>query len=275
MIAQNIYQRITSEGVLTSSDRAEVFTEWNRERESWLFVAPHDDDVVCGAGLTFLSALAEVIETHAAIITRGNMGYCHLDQRERVADIRRAEAEASFSAMGLPLERLRFLNFADGNLANQSGRRFIRKGDDPMAIAGAEGLQNSFTWLLRAVRPTRVFIPADTDLHSDHREVNSELIISVFHAQGTIWPELGVPISEIPCLYEYATYSDFAEPPNMRIRVSDDLLEKKLDGIAAYKSQEQIELLIDVQRQAGGQEYLRELEFDIMQPGKYDHLFDQ
>jgi hypothetical protein len=74
-------------------------------------------------------------------------------------------------------------------------------------------------------------------------------------------------------LYEYATYCDFVTPPQIRVVVPEALLERKLTGIRAYASQEQIELLVDVQRKAGPVEYLREVEFNVLHPGQYEKLF--
>jgi LmbE family N-acetylglucosaminyl deacetylase len=110
-------------------------------------------------------------------------------------------------------------------------------------------------------------------LHPDHRAVNKELVISIFHAQGSIWPELGAPIPAIPIIYEYPTYSDLFLPPTMRVRVSDDLVEKRLAGIALYKSQKQIGLVVEEIRKAGGNEYLLELAFEIFCAKKYESSF--
>jgi len=143
----------------------------------------------------------------------------------------------------------------------------------PTAIAGATGLQNSFAWALRKILPTRVFLPTLTDIHPDHKAVHVEFVMSIFHAQGKIWPELGPPIPEIPKLYEYATYCDFLTPPTIRVITSADLFERKLNAILAYQSQEQINLVLDNQRESGPQEYIRELEFNIFNPRQYERLF--
>jgi len=127
--------------------------------------------------------------------------------------------------------------------------------------------------VLRQVRPTRVFLPSITDLHPDHQIVNAEMQISLFHAQGGIWPELGPPIAAVPTVYEYATYSDFATPPEIRLAGTPEMLQRKLDAIRVYASQEQIELLVDVQRQAGPVEYLREMQFHFYQPQQYAGMF--
>ena len=103
-------------------------------------------------------------------------------------------------------------------------------------------MQNAFTYALRQIRPNRVFLPTSADLHPDHRIVHEELLISLFHAQGNIWPELGEPIAEVPKVYEFAVYCDFPEPPQIRIEATPEHAAKPSSRrIRAYASQEQIE----------------------------------
>jgi LmbE family N-acetylglucosaminyl deacetylase len=269
------YYRRTDGRVSKSPLVSDVFSGWNTGGERWLFLSAHDDDIVTGAGLIFQAALAEGVEVHAVVTTRGNMGYCRLEQRQSIGDIRRREAEASFRALGLPEANLHFLHFPDCSLNPYRGRRFLPDGDpaDPAAIAGAVGLQNSYPYIVRKIRPTRVFLPTITDLHPDHRICNEEMLISLFHAQGSIWPELGPPIETVPSVYEYATYCDFPESPQIRIDATPAMLQKKLAAIQAYASQEQIEVLVDVQRNIGPVEYVREVHFHFYSPAQHEKLF--
>jgi len=57
------------------------------------------------------------------------------------------------------------------------------------------------------------------------------------------------------------------------VRVSDDLVEKRLAGIALFKSQLQIEMMVNELRKVGGNEYLFELTFEIFSARKYESLF--
>ena len=98
-------------------------------------------------------------------------------------------------------------------------------------------------------------------------------MISLFHAQGNIWPELGQPIPEVPKVYEFAVYCDFPEPPQIRIETPLAMLEVTLAGIGAYASQEQIDAVVDIQRSMGPIEYLRELTFNLYSPQQYHPLF--
>ena len=134
-------------------------------------------------------------------------------------------------------------------------------------------MQIAFTRLLRKVRPTRVLLPTVADLHPDHRIVHEEFMISLFHAQGNIWPELGEPIPEVPRIYEMAVYCDFPEPPQIRLDTPPEMLEIKLQAIMAYASQEQIATVVDIQRAGGPVEYLREVNFRFDAPQHYESLF--
>ncbi|RMG02379.1 MAG: GlcNAc-PI de-N-acetylase [Planctomycetota bacterium] len=267
------YSRRTAQGIVHSPQIADVFDGWKGGQERWMFVSPHDDDVVIGAGLTTHIGILEGVEVHAVITTDGRMGYCRLAQRRSIARIRADEAVEGYRALGLVAERLHRLGFPDCNLNPYRGRHFATIGD-PTELEGASGLQNAFPYILRQVRPTRVFLPTPTDLHPDHKIVYEEMLISLFHAQGTIWPELGRPIEEVPKVYEYATYCDFSEPPQIRVTGTSDMLERKLEAIRAFASQEQIEALVEVQRNVGPVEYIREVEFNFYSPEKYASLFE-
>jgi LmbE family N-acetylglucosaminyl deacetylase len=266
------FDRRTGNGTVSSSNPAKVWNDWRGADERWLFVSAHDDDIVIGAGLTLLAGLANGVATYATYFSDGQMGYCSAEQRRDIVRIRREETDRSYEHLGLPKENLFRFTYDDSNIIQAMGRRFAEPGERN-ELCGGTGLQNSLTWTLRKVRPTRIFLPNHRDLHPDHQAVHADLVVSIFHAQGEIWPELGEPIAEIPKLYEYATYSDFVTPPTMRIRVSEELARRRAESVAMYQSQRQIGLIVESLRKAGCGEYLLEMEFDLIQPGKYDAMF--
>ena len=140
------YLRRTNDGLLTTSNIAELFPDWRGAAECWMFVSPHDDDVAIGAGLTFQAGLAEGAAVHAVVVTDGRMGYCDFKQRRDIVKVRRAEAEKSYGILGLPADRLRFIECPDCNLSAFRGRHFTTIGA-PTEIEGAGGMQNAFTTL--------------------------------------------------------------------------------------------------------------------------------
>jgi LmbE family N-acetylglucosaminyl deacetylase len=273
LAANFAYSRRTPDGLVRkTSDIGQLFSDWRGPDECWLFVSPHDDDVVIGGGLTLQTGLAEGAQVHAMVVTDGRMGYCRLEQRRTIVKIRRAEAEKAYQALGLPPDHLRMIECPDCYLNAYRGRHFTTIGE-PTEIEGAGGMQNAFTHTLRQVRPNRVFLPTSADVHPTHQIVHEELLISLFHAQGSIWPELGPPISEVPKVYEFAVYCDFPEAPQIRIETPPELLETKLAAISTFASQEQIGSLVKIQRGVGPVEYLRELAFHFYSPQKYHAMF--
>lgn len=241
------------------------------DTERWLMISPHDDDVTLGAGLLMQAAVAENVDVRTAIVTDGGMGYCTMEQKDKIVDIRRRETDQSFGILGIPTEKLTYLHFPDGGLTAFRGRRIAQAGEP--AVGGYTGLQNAFTQVLRSVRPTRVFVPTIADLHPDHQITNAELMISLFHAGGSIWPELGEPLKSLPKVYELAVYCDFPEPPQIEIKSDAAAFENKLASIAAYQSQTQIGGLIDSLRASGPYEYIRELNFKLYSAAHYRSAF--
>ena len=266
------YRRSATGDVQSGNSAADIFPDWQGERESWLFVAPHDDDIVAGAGLILVAAVAEKINVHCVVTSDGRMGYCSPEERLTITQVRRKETADSFRVLGVPDANVRFLNFPDGNLGSFVGRRLAEK-EDPAAIEGYTGLENAYVHAIRKAVPTRVFIPSSADLHPDHKNVNLEMQISLIHACSTIWPELGEGIPALPAVYEYATYSDFIEIPQIKLVTSNELLERKMAGVLAYVSQKQIEAIIQLLREAGPIEYIRELNFHRYSPQNYKGIF--
>jgi len=237
----------------------------------WLFVAPHDDDAMIGAGLLMAQAAREGVEVHVAIVTDGGQGYCSLEQRENIREVRRREAIAGYGRLGLPGSQLHFLDFPDCQLGQYMGRR--PAGPDDPSIGGYTGLENSFTHLIRALSPWGVFAPASTDLHPDHQNCHRSLMISLFHATGDIWPELGSPC-HTPKVFEFPIYMKLAHPPDLMIEAGQEAFRGKLDAIACFASQRQIEILVEGIRQSGPVEFLRNVQFGFYQPEVYKSLFE-
>ena len=133
----------------------------------------------------------------------------------------------------------------------------------------------ALTFYLRRICPTQCFVTASSDLHPDHRIVHEELLISLFHATGSIWPELGTPLEKTPYVHEIANYCNFAEPPQLQIRTPVSFLEKKLNAIAAFCSQKQGASIVEIVKNAGPEEYIRDMKFGLYNPSEYRTLFEE
>jgi LmbE family N-acetylglucosaminyl deacetylase len=238
----------------------------------WMFVSPHDDDLCIGAGLLMQAAVKAGVDVQPLIVTDGCLGYCLGEHREDIVEIRRRETIRSFEMLGVNEDQITFLGFPDGGLTNFIGRRTAEPGEPE--FCGSTGLQNAFTHSLRELRPTRVFVPTRTDLHPDHQITHNELMISLFHASGKIWPELGDPLS-VPAVHELAVYCDFPGDPQLEIIGDDSAFDAKLRSIAAYESQLQIAELVQQVRHGGAYEYIRDVEFRLYSPQRYRPLFSK
>src|SRR5215212_5380271 len=92
-------------------------------RETWLFVSPHDDDLVIGAGLWMQAAVQAGVDVQVLVVTDGRMGDCTLEQRNNIADIRKAETYESFEILGVPRNQIAYIGYPDGALYDLQGRR--------------------------------------------------------------------------------------------------------------------------------------------------------
>ena len=253
---------------------ASVSRHWRKGRECFLFLSPHDDDVIIGGGLLIQELIREKVPVHLAVVTDGAMGYCSMKQKKTIAQIRAQETIDVCRILGIPQKNIHLLQFPDCQLANFMGRRPAVE-NDPAVIEGFTGLQNAFTALLRKVQPTQVFLPTNTDIHPDHRIVHSELLISAFHSSGDIWPELGETLKDTPYIHEMAIYCNFPTRPKLRLTAPLGVLENKLRAIAAFKSQKQIKSLVNIIRHGGPLEYFRPVEFQLYHPHIYRDQFEE
>ena len=256
------------------SKLADVSRHWQDAEERFLMISPHDDDAVLGAGLLIQLAKRENVPVHIMIVTDGSMGYCSIDEKDSIAEIRRNETFECYQSLDVPKENIVWLGFADCQLSNHRGRSAAGP-DDPEAIEGFTGLQNAFTYHLRKIKPTQCFLPTSNDLHPDHRIIYDEFLISLFHAAGNIWPELSKPLEKVPYVHTFAVYCDFAAPPTLRMRTPISYLENKLDAIAAFRSQKQISSLIENVRHCGPEEYTRAIDFRLYRPASYRDRFEE
>ena len=253
---------------------ADVSRHWQGKSERFLMISPHDDDAALGAGLLIQLAKRERVPVHIVIVTDGSQGYCSEKEKDTIAEIRRNESFECYQRLGVPKKNIVWLGFPDCRINNYRGRSQAEE-NNPLTISGFTGLQNNFTYWLRNINPTQCFLPTHNDLHPDHQIIYEEFLISLFHAAGNIWPELGKPLSRVPYINTYAVYCDFAAPPTLRMRTPVSYLENKLKAIAAFRSQKQISSLIENVRHCGPEEYIRAIDFKLYHPADYHNQFEE
>jgi LmbE family N-acetylglucosaminyl deacetylase len=265
------YTRRSVDNKIRTTDLAEILGSSDVSKETWLCVVPHDDDMIIGGGLWMHAGVRAGADVHLIITTDGRMGYCSDDQRPDIIRIRANECVESCARIGIDADHVHFLNYPDSRLAMHAGR--YPSDESQHALAGFAGLQNAYTYWLRTLRPQRVFTPSPRDYHPDHQVVHNELQICLFHAGGDIWPELGEKI-DVPEFYEMAIYCDYASPPNLQLRCDETTFAAKLDGLASYRSQLQIDLLVKKVKEAGPVEYLNHVQFEFYDATAYGPLFE-
>ncbi|MFW6250745.1 MAG: PIG-L deacetylase family protein [Alkalispirochaetaceae bacterium] len=249
---------------------SEVLPGWV-DGERWLFVSPHDDDIAMAGALLVTAAVEAGVRVSCRIATDGRMGYTAREQRENIVAIRKEETLESFRTLGV--EDVSWYDFPDADLYRHAGRRRATDGASPDVREGYTGLQNSLTWELRALRPHRVIALSGNDYHPDHKLLHQELLISLFHAQGAIWPELGAQLETVPPLYEIAAYCPFGGEPDYQLQGDGEAFGRKLESIGAYRSQRQIESLLKGIEESGPIEYMRTYPYELYRPARYAPLF--
>lgn len=262
--------RKTESGEIVGGTLSQVLPKW-RDRERWLFVSPHDDDIAVAGALIVEAAVEAGVALTCRIATDGRMGYTAEEQRENIVAIRKKETIESFRILGV--DDVSWYDYPDADLYRHAGRRRVTHGSFPDVREGHTGLQNSLTWELRALRPDRVFVLSGNDYHPDHKLLHQELLISLFHAQGSIWPELGPQLESVPPLYELAAYCPFHGEPDYRLQGDEHAFQRKLDSIGAYRSQRQLESLLKGIEESGPYEYLRTYPYELYRPAHYAALF--
>ena len=264
--------RRNPDGTVSTGGLPEAFPEWGDD-ERWLVITPHDDDPALAGSMALAAAADRGVSIRVRIVTDGSMGYTTAVSAADVVERRREETRASFHLLGI--EDVAWFNYPDARVHRWQGR-FPLNIHTPEAlhrVGGYTGVQNSITAELREFRPTRLVVLSAEDYHPDHKIVHQEVLISLFHAQGDIWPELGPPLAHMPWVHELAAYCPFAEDPDIQIVGDTALFERKLAAIAAFASQKQIERLVEAVRAAGPVEYVRSFRFSTYSPSAYASLF--
>lgn len=252
---------------------AKAFGLNSGRKESWVFVGPHDDDPVLGAGLTILAAVAAGIKVCAVIVTDGSMGYSKPDEINEIVSIRKEETIRSFEILGVPAENVLFLDFPDASLEHWRGR-WKESGSSPTVIHGCDGLRNSLTAAFRRFGATWVFYPTGKDIHPDHQQVAIETEIAAYHAGGDAWMELGEGNGVRAQRAEYMVYCEPDGTPTHQIRASESNFARKMEAIRAFRSQGDIGGILPKTEDDGPYEFLWVKGPYLSSTRKYRELFE-
>jgi len=136
---------------------AQVFDEQLCEYQSSLIIAPHPDDEVFGCGGMLAGPSSDGKKTDVLFITEGEASHqgCCMVPSSQVGAQRRSLAASANEILGVPQERLEFLEGKDGRLPN--------KGQD-----GFNRLAEKIAACLKKAAPDVVFCPHPFEGWSDH-----------------------------------------------------------------------------------------------------------
>ncbi|MHC4841900.1 MAG: PIG-L deacetylase family protein [Planctomycetota bacterium] len=218
--------------------------------ERWLFVSPHDDDAILGAGLWIQAAIDAGARVDVVVVTDGRMGFSSRDEASEVVSKRATEARTAYSTLGVKAGNLHFLGFSDGGLTQEVGSRIL---DDELM-----GLEPALCKVFRQLKPTHVLTTDEADWHPDHRVTFDEVRISLFHANGDIWSELGPTLVHLPALYSFPVYSP-VKSIELRLKADAHAVTARETALQRFKSQETVVSRLDDSSRC---QYLREVSLD-------------
>lgn len=206
-----------------------------------LVISPHPDDDVIGLGGTLYRIRDRVTVVH---VTSGERGIPETAPKE-AAEIRRGESKAAATVIGLPDDRLIFLEFSDGK------------------TGGTGKIARSLAEVIERHSPDDLFAPSPIDSHPDHRNV-----------AGAVGRALG-KTNRAPRCWVYEVWTPLFA--NAIIDISD-LIEIKREAIRTHISQVSI---IDYAEKVTGLNAFRSISesgvsyaeaFYVCDPGEYRDL---
>jgi N-acetylglucosamine malate deacetylase 1 len=188
-----------------------------------LIFAPHQDDETLGCGALIARKRYEGRPVHIVFITDG--GGSHIDHPHltvpAVIALRRREAAAAMTELGVESCAVHFLDEADGTLMHLTPER-------------AASLRDRITVLLRDLQPAKIFLPCDPDGSSEHDSAH-RLIMAAVHRSGLR-----------PSVWQYAIWSWWNPLLQLRLVLypgrrshlpTEDFTASKQAAIACYTSQ--------------------------------------
>ncbi len=141
----------------------------------FLVLSPHPDDETLGCGGLLAMATERGVAGHVMILTDGAASHraSLVYPPSRLAALRRDEARAAIARLGLPADRLTFLDLPDA-AAPTTGRAF----DDAVAAIDATA---------RQVGAKTLFVTSELDPHCDHEAAYAMARAALAHLAVRLW----------------------------------------------------------------------------------------
>lgn len=274
--AKTNFFRLDSGIVNTTDDVRSIFPNYaGDDKELVLFVLPHDDDGIIGAGYTLVNLLKAKVPVAIVVATDGSAGYGSERERSSISRIRLSEFSDSARILGLnvndglstkgrllrsiaqkvlPLAAKILPNMQTELLfkfayENSSMVRFLNLPDDRTTAVLGKQFEEPLVRVFRQGflvdgtyrQPSRILYPTGNDTHIDHQNVAKEVPISVFHAMSQIWKDTAgsKSLAKMPQLIECIVYCKFegAGKPDILVHGCQKDQETIVAGLNAYQSQ--------------------------------------
>ncbi|HIC87905.1 MAG TPA: hypothetical protein EYP04_00660 [Anaerolineae bacterium] len=185
--------------------------------ERVLVCAAHADDEVIGLGGTIARLSRQGVQVVMATFTRGETAYPSEELKDRMAEIRAAEARATDRLLGIS-QRIQF-DYPTRGLYN-----------------GPETLVDTMR-LIRQVRPQVIFCHYSEDKHRDHRALAELIDEARWKATEQLQPDLGERWYT-PWLLYFEVWELFTHP--MVLVDISETYELKMKALRAQTSQLQV-----------------------------------
>jgi len=213
-----------------------MLDHWNRVL---VFAAHPDDEIIgCGGTIARLSAMGK--QVFVVTFCAGETGYSTPEMKDKIAEMRRAEAEACNRVLGIT-ER-------------------VILGKPTQGVVNDRETYQECVRLIRRYRPDVIFTHWNEDKHRDHRAISAITDEARWKAYENVLADMGEPWYT-PELYYYEVLELFPHP-SLLIDITDTF-RKKRDAMQTQQSQfavlpgimEYIEGLAKVRGYARGTQY--------------------
>ncbi|MCL6473692.1 MAG: PIG-L family deacetylase [Firmicutes bacterium] len=213
-----------------------MLDHWNRVL---VFAAHPDDEIIgCGGTIARLSAMGKRV--FVVTFCAGETGYSTPEMKDKIAEMRRAEAEACNRVLGIT-ER-------------------VILGKPTQGVVNDRETYQECVRLIRHYRPDVILTHWNEDKHRDHRAISAITDEARWKAYENVLADMGEPWYT-PELYYYEVLELFPHP-SLLIDITDTF-RKKRDAMQTQQSQfavlpgvmEYIEGLAKVRGYARGTQY--------------------
>ena len=194
--------------------------------KSVVVISPHDDDGIIGCGGLLSDLSHGNSRTCVLIMTDGSLNYRSTQEKDAIKEIRHREAESAYK---LVQTKPFFLGFGDLNLKSYESWETSDGGD---------GAYKKVLKILRAVRPTTVFIPNPLDWHPDH-QASYDIGLSMSRlATRPAAADFGKPI-DLKNIFCYKVWDDLARVTDTH-KPSQNAQKAKLRAMSKFASQRKV-----------------------------------